>query len=107
MALIDCPQCKKKISDKAKECSHCGLKLSGLNEDEVASIKRIANIKQAERLMNHSMIAVLLFCAGFGFMYWGEPQAGSWQHNGAIGMASVGFVWYILNRIRIIWLKRK
>jgi len=25
MALIDCPECDKKISDKAESCPHCGL----------------------------------------------------------------------------------
>ena len=27
MALIECPECKKEISDKAKECPHCGYPL--------------------------------------------------------------------------------
>lgn len=32
MALINCPECKKEVSDSAKTCPHCGYKLI---EDEV------------------------------------------------------------------------
>ena len=28
MALIDCPRCGNKISDRAKECPKCGMNLS-------------------------------------------------------------------------------
>jgi len=27
MALINCPECKKEISDKAESCPHCGFPL--------------------------------------------------------------------------------
>ena len=27
MAMIQCPQCKKQISDQAEACVHCGYKL--------------------------------------------------------------------------------
>jgi hypothetical protein len=52
------------------------------------------------------MIAMLLFVAGFGFMYWGAAEPGGLQHNLAIGITVVGFVWYIVNRVRLIILKR-
>jgi membrane-associated HD superfamily phosphohydrolase len=32
MALVTCPECKKEISDTAKECIHCGFSI--VNEDE-------------------------------------------------------------------------
>ena len=37
MALIDCPQCGKKVSDSAKSCPHCGLDLEQAKADEGAS----------------------------------------------------------------------
>ncbi|MDD2449965.1 MAG: hypothetical protein PHS42_08745 [Sulfurimonas sp.] len=30
MALINCPECKKEVSDQAKECNGCGYPLSGI-----------------------------------------------------------------------------
>jgi hypothetical protein len=34
MALIFCPECQNKISDKAKFCPHCGFPLDSLNDNE-------------------------------------------------------------------------
>jgi hypothetical protein len=53
-----------------------------------------------------SMLAMLLFVAGFGFMYWGGAVTGGLQYNIAIGLTVVGFVWYIINRVRLVFLKR-
>ena len=38
MAVINCPGCKKKISDKAKICQHCQLDLTELDADKIASL---------------------------------------------------------------------
>ena len=53
-----------------------------------------------------SMLAMILFVAGFGFMYWGGAAPGGLQYNIAIGLTFVGFVWYIINRVRLVFLKR-
>ena len=33
MALIECPECGKKVSDKANACIHCGYPLNEQKED--------------------------------------------------------------------------
>jgi hypothetical protein len=60
-----------------------------------------------QALQNQSLLAILIFVAGFGFMYWGGVQPGDLQHNLALGAAIVGFVWYGVNRVRITLAKRK
>lgn len=40
MALINCPECKHEISDKAKYCIHCGYPLS-----EITNNQNITNVK--------------------------------------------------------------
>lgn len=35
MALIECPECKKQISDKAKQCIHCGYPLEEYLNTEI------------------------------------------------------------------------
>lgn len=42
MALITCPECKKKISESVSNCPHCGYQLTQ---------EKIAEIKQAEQLI--------------------------------------------------------
>ena len=106
MAVINCPNCKKKISDKAKSCSHCAIDLTSMDEDKIKSLRQSNLIKQSQKLMNYSFIAMLLFCGGFLFMFWQNLQPGSWQYTLALTSTVSGFVLYIVTRIRLIFLKR-
>ncbi|PKI15968.1 hypothetical protein [Colwellia sp. 12G3] len=107
MAVINCPSCKKKISDKAKTCNHCDLNLSELGSDKVASLNRANTINKTQRLMNYSFIAMLLFCGGFLFMFRDNIAPGTWQHNLAMVSAIIGFVMYIIIRAMLLFTKRK
>ena len=107
MAVINCPSCKKKISDKAKICNHCNLDLSELDADKLASLNRVNLINKTQRLMNYSFIAMLLFCGGFLFMFWEGVEPGSWQHNVAMVSTVIGFIMYIVIRAMLLFTKRK
>jgi hypothetical protein len=107
MAVINCPSCKKKISDKAKSCSHCQIDLSEVDAEQIASMKKIDKITQSQNLMNHSFIAMLLFCGGFLVLFWQDAQQGTWQYMASIGCAIIGFIWYIATRVRLLLLKYK
>ena len=103
MALIDCPKCSKRISSQAKQCSHCKTNLTG----NVESLAFISHIQQSNKLMNHSFIFLTLFIAGVVVGYWGgEPAQGL---TAIISIASflIGFVGYLVTRIRIVLHKRK
>jgi hypothetical protein len=105
MAVINCPNCKKKISDKAKSCSHCSIDLTKIDAEQIASIKKVDKINQSQTLMNHSFIAMLLFCGGFLFLYLQDAQQGTWQYFVSIGSAIIGFILYIVTRVRLVMLK--
>ena len=107
MAVINCPGCSKKISDKAKACNHCNLDLSGLDAEKISSLNRVALINKTQRLMNFSFIAMLLFCGGFLFMFWDDVEPGSWQHNLAMASTMLGFAMYIIIRAMLLFTKRK
>ncbi|MFT5756521.1 MAG: hypothetical protein ACI9LM_001239 [Alteromonadaceae bacterium] len=107
MAVIHCPNCKKKISDKAKSCSHCDIVIAGVDQAQLQSIKQINTIKVQQNLMTHSFIAMLLFCGGFLFLYLQDAQPGTWQYITSIGSTFIGFVLYIVTRVRLIIVKRK
>ncbi len=107
MAVINCPSCKKKISDKASSCSYCKLDLTELDTDKINSLNRINRIEQAQRLMNYSFIAMLLFCGGFLFMFWDNVEQGTWQHTAAMTSTIIGFILYIIIRIKLLFIKRK
>ena len=99
MAVINCPGCNQKISNKTKECIHCGVAIQELNSDKIANLNHVNRINQAQRLMTYSFVAMLLFC--------GNVKPETWQHNLALLTAAVGFVMYIIVRIQLLLFKRK
>ncbi len=107
MAVTNCPSCNKKISDKAKKCKHCGLPLQALDSDKIANLHHVNRINKAQSLMTYSFIAMLLFCGGFLFMFWDNIEQGTWQHNLAMTSTGIGFIMYIIIRIRLLLFKRK
>ncbi|WP_289028522.1 hypothetical protein [uncultured Paraglaciecola sp.] len=106
MALIDCPSCGKRISDKAQSCQHCNFTLGEATSEDIARKQNLNKYLKGQRIQTQSMVAMLLFVAGFGFMYWGGAIPGELQHTIAIGATIIGFVWYIVNRVRLVFLKR-
>lgn len=107
MAVIQCPSCNKKTSDKAMNCSHCGLSLKALDSDKIANLNKVQRIHKAQRLMTYSFIAMLLFCGGFLFMFWDNVAKDTWQYNVAMASTVIGFISYIIIRIRLVFFKRK
>lgn len=106
MAVIKCPSCQKKISDKAKSCSHCRFDLAELSDEKIHHLNKVNTIKLSQKLMTHSFIALLLFCGGFFFMYWQEASTDSLLYKGALASTVIGFILYIVTRVRLLILKR-
>jgi len=107
MAITACPSCKKPISDKAPSCSHCGFNIGSATAEDLERKASLQHFKHMQKLQNQSLLAIFLFIAGFGFMYWGGTQPGDLQHNLALAGTIVGFVWYAVNRVRITLAKRR
>lgn len=106
MAIIDCPQCNKKISDKQKVCPHCELDMNELTDEKLQSLSKIKKLKTNQSIMTQQAIAMILFLAGvLGFYNSNDTQ--SPQHTAAIASIIVGVLWYLINRFRILWSKRK
>jgi hypothetical protein len=107
MAVIDCPQCKKKISNKSTSCHYCQLNLTNADAEQLAYLRKVNVINKSQRIMLLSFIAMLLFCGGFLFFYWYEVQPGTWQYLSSVASAIVGFCLYVVTRVQLILLKRK
>ena len=50
---------------------------------------------------------MLVFITGFGLLYWGAPEVGGTQHSIGMLMLFLGFLWYVVNRARIAFIKAK
>ncbi|WP_137227268.1 zinc ribbon domain-containing protein [Shewanella sp. MEBiC00475] len=103
MALVACPKCQKRISSLAKQCPHCKVDLSGNTE----SITIISHIECSNSLMNQSFLFLTLFIAGVVVWFWGGEPAQGLKSYFAIAMFVIGFVGYLVTRIRIVLHKRK
>jgi hypothetical protein len=106
MAIIDCPNCKKQVSDKAPECQYCHLDLKNLDQAKLKQLRRMNTIKQSQQMMTLSFVAMLLFCGGFLFLYWRDAAPGTFTHTVAVSAITLGFILYIITRVRMILLKR-
>ncbi|WOT06802.1 zinc ribbon domain-containing protein [Shewanella youngdeokensis] len=103
MALIKCPSCSKRISSKAKSCSHCKANLSANNE----SLQLISHIKRSNQLMNQSFLALTLFIGGVVTWFWGGEPAEGTRSIVAVCAFVIGFVGYLITRVQIVLHKRK
>ncbi len=112
MALINCPNCKKRVSSKAKVCSHCNSNLTisedgkELTEEQIASRAKLARIKMRYSLQMQAMAGIILFIAGFMLWYFvGNKGLTEVSHFVQIGIALAGGVWYLITRVRLITFK--
>ena len=106
MALINCPSCNKKISDKASTCSNCGFPIGNASDEDILRKKNMQRFTKKQNLNTQSMLATFLFVGGFGLWYWGGGQPTDLQQNFAVGCSVVGLVWYLVIRVRMFMMKR-
>ncbi|PCI60799.1 MAG: hypothetical protein COB35_08120 [Gammaproteobacteria bacterium] len=107
MAIINCPSCGKKVSDQAINCSHCQLDLKNADADQIQHLNKISKINKSQSLMNHSFIAMILFCGGVLMLFWRSSDPLSLEYKASVAATVIGFVLYIVTRIRLFLLKFK
>ena len=110
MALINCSECGRQVSDKAESCPQCGAPIASALETEAAGAK-LRTIQQAgKRLKTHIFISAVLFWVGIVGVI---VVAQSASRGGvppspvvtmvAITMIFAGLVWYAVTKLRVWW----
>lgn len=107
MAIVNCPECNKKISDRAPSCDNCGFVISGHDTQSLARKRAVKQQEKLNRLTAHSMLAMLSFIAGIAGTFYFPESESPWLYYGALGLTILGFVWYLLTRAQMLMLKRK
>lgn len=110
MAIVNCPKCNKKMSDKAAVCDHCGFVVDGLDAETLERKRRRKRADHIHKLTTHGMLAMLIFVAGIAGIFYFRDETSpdpTWQSQISIVITVVGFVWYIINRMRMIAARRK
>jgi len=112
MAIIKCPSCNERISDKAKSCNNCQYDLvsekntSGLSEHQLASRNQLSRIKKRYSLQMQAMIGIILVLGGSLLWYFGGRGLSSNQDYISLLLLGAGSVLYLTTRIRLIFFKK-
>lgn len=106
MALVACPACKQRISDKAESCQHCGFVFGGDVEGEERANPRIERIKKSSQLMTQAFIALIVFIAGIAYSGFYAESGETWDKWLSQGLSALGFIWFITTRVRIMIFKK-
>jgi len=66
MALFNCPECRKEISDKANSCPYCGLPFNQSTEFVFKSLEPSAQpLKNKQQSFGCGTVILIVFLIGF------------------------------------------
>lgn len=109
MALINCPECGRQVSDKAVSCPGCGYAVAAATVSSgdtqgVSTSKKVQTVElTAKRYKLQQLLAALLIAIGVVIVIGSPPESKS-----AVPglMIFAGLVWFIVARILIWWHHR-
>ncbi|HAS16172.1 MULTISPECIES: hypothetical protein [Idiomarina] len=107
MALTQCPSCNKRISSKVKECPHCQFVLAGQSKEDMEREWLRLKQEKSDKLVSRSMLALLIAIAAFTYLFMQQPMPNTWQYGIAVGAMVGGVVWFLINRVQLLFLKKK
>lgn len=76
-----------------------------MDDDQRHRVATKIGQKKIQQISTHNMIAVIIALAGFYVMYFQSPDPQGWQFKVSQGAVAIGFIWYIVNRIRHFMIK--
>jgi len=100
MALINCPDCRAQVSDRAGACPRCGHPIAIARESAGAGTALTTIQGTSKRLKAHTAIsATAVILSMFGAAL---SSSAAWK--GFWVLAAVGgLAWFIVTRVRIWW----
>jgi hypothetical protein len=107
MAIINCPFCGKKASDKSAACGSCGGKLGEMTAEELSRLQRDKKMAEGRNLNNQAMMSLVLFLGSFAWYYQRQPETASLELYAVQGAMIIGCAWYLVTKVRIVLYKRK
>ncbi|MDQ7048831.1 MAG: hypothetical protein Q9M92_04520 [Enterobacterales bacterium] len=112
MAIINCPSCQKKVSDKIKNCPECQFDFihnkssDGLTEEQLASKKNLQRIKRKYSLQMRAMTGIIMVLGGVLVWYFGGRGLLSISDYLSVAAIGVGSILYLMTRIHLILYRR-
>src|SRR5690554_2762941 len=106
MALINCPGCGRRISDKSTFCAHCELPLGEMSSDDLDRLKLRRwrrRVWQAKNVTYGAMTALVL-----GAIWWFLVEPQGWElrpRAGAVMLVVLGALSYLAGRVWLFCLQ--
>ena len=102
MALIECSECGRQVSDRAVSCPGCGAPIAG--KAAGAPVQTIE--KTAKKLKGQELLAGMVFWIGgialiVNLIY--AAEANSSVSPILVVVTALGLVWYMVVKLRIWW----
>ena len=108
MAIINCPICNKRISSVATTCEFCKTDFAdGFDDEKLLRTAKNERFIQIQRLQNFSFLFVMLFAAGALVMYLGMTDQDETLNLSGRIMLAVGFIGYVIARVKLLLVKKK
>lgn len=85
MAMIQCPECGKEISDQAQTCPHCGNPIHPIVIEKTSKNWKLAKLISWIVLL----VGGYLFLRGYGSGGWENPMTGGGFTLGFLGFVSL------------------
>jgi len=105
--IVNCPQCRKPISNKVPVCPHCSLERSEISDEQISEMERRRLRDRIYRLKmaNYAAITVLLTAAGWYFYETAKMNAS--PSFGPLILTGIGAVFYVILRGLLFQSKRQ
>lgn len=98
MAIMDCPECGKKISSHASICSYCGFQLGEVSEQDLEIFRARKLRDRIYRLNMISYGVITVFVAAFGWYWWESKGFSQASATGPFIMMALSALAYLVVR---------
>lgn len=103
MALINCPDCGKEVSENAPACPKCGAPIAGAQESAGSGVAQLQTIQETSKKFKiHSLLAVTVLIIGCTIIVVAKNAGSETGPTGPL-LVTAGLFWYCVNRFRIWW----
>ncbi len=109
MALINCPECNRKISNNAPTCPMCGTPIAIQSEIRATGTALTTIQQTSKKFKTHIIVSSLIFWISFTLFIFkvtaGTLSEGSITQPEIIIMIGIfgGMMWYFITKFRIWW----
>ena len=109
MALINCPECEKQVSNIAATCPNCGAPIAEATGSKAAGVPLTTIQKTSKKFKGHIILSS--FCVWIGLIWLlvginasKQPlDQGNPQLIFPMILLFLGLIWYLITKIRIWW----